>query len=148
MRYGAPSPEVVRRFYLLDRDNPTSIPAAVAAARQNARTLRPLISTEMRKQLNVFHAWLMALTEQEAAADQLSRLCVRMKEAAQLYTGITEGTFLRDQGWFLLQLGRQMERAEQTTRLLDIKSHLLLPGLVGIGSALDAALRAACGIGS
>lgn len=150
VRYGEPSPEAVRRFYLLDRDNPTSIPAAVAAARQNARTLRPLISTEMWQQLNVFHAWITALTEEEAAADQLSRLCARIKEAVQLNTGITEGTFFRDQGWFFLQLGRQIERADQTTRLLDIKYHLLLPSLADIGSALDlsqwhALLRAAAG---
>lgn len=149
-RYGAASPEAVRRFYLLDRDNPTSIPAAVAAARQNARTLRPLISTEMWQQLNVFHGWIGALTEEDAAADQLSRLCARIKEDVQLHTGITEGTFFRDQGWFFLQLGRQIERADQTTRLLDIKYHLLLPSLADIGSALDlsqwhALLRAAAG---
>ena len=45
----------VKRFYLLDRDNPTSIPYAMEAARTNARKLRPLISTEMWMQLNVFH---------------------------------------------------------------------------------------------
>ncbi|GIX11039.1 alpha-E domain-containing protein [Elioraea sp.] len=150
VRYGAASPEAVRRFYLLDRDNPTSIPAAVAAARQNARTLRPLISTEMWQQLNVFHGWIAALAEEDVAADQLSRLCARIKEGVQLQTGITEGTFFRDQGWFFLQLGRQIERADQVTRLLDIKYHLLLPSLADIGSALDlsqwhALLRAAAG---
>ncbi len=150
VRYGAASPEAVRRFYLLDRDKPTSIPAAVVAARQNARTLRPLISTEMWQQLNVFHAGITALTEEAAAADPLSRLCVCIKEAVQLDTGITEGTFFRDQGWFVLQLGRQIERADQTTRLLDIKDHLLLPSRADIGSALDqsqwhALLRAAAG---
>lgn len=147
-RYGAASPEAVRRFYLLDRDNPTSIPAAVAAARQNARTLRPLISTEMWQQLNMFHGWISALTEEDAASEQLSRLTARIKEGVQLHTGITEGTFFRDQGWFFLQLGRQIERADQTARLLDIKYHLLLPSLADIGSALDlsqwhALLRAA-----
>ncbi len=149
-RYGTPSPELVRRFYLLDADNPTSIPAAVAAARQNARTLRPLISTEMWRQLNEFHAWISTLTEEDILADRLSTLCARIKESVQLQTGITEGTFFRDQGWFFLQLGRQIERADQTTRLLDIKYHLLLPSLADVGSALDlsqwhALLRAAAG---
>jgi uncharacterized alpha-E superfamily protein len=150
IRYGTLSPEAVRRFYLLDRDNPTSIPASVTAARQNARTLRPLISTEMWQQLNVFHGWIGGLTEKDVAADQLSRLCARVKEGVQLHTGITEGTFFRDQGWCFLQLGRQIERADQTTRLLDIKYHLLLPSIADIGSALDlsqwhALLRAAAG---
>lgn len=149
-RYGEATPEAVRRFYLLDHDNGTSIPASVASARQNARTLRPLISTEMWTQLNMFHAWTSALSEEEVAGDGLSRLCARVKESVQLHTGITEGTFYRDQGWHFLQLGRFIERADQTTRLLDIKYHLLLPSLADVGSALDlsqwhALLRAAAG---
>jgi uncharacterized alpha-E superfamily protein len=148
--YGPATPEAVRRFYLLDPDNGTSIPASIAAARQNARTLRPLISTEMWVQINVFHGWTAALNEGEVAGDGLSRLCARIKENVQLHTGITEGTFYRDQGWHFLQLGRFIERADQTTRLLDIKYHLLLPSLADIGSALDlsqwhALLRAVAG---
>ena len=50
-----------------------------------------------------------------------------IKEACQTHTGITEGTFFRDQGWYFYRIGRNIERADQTTRLLDIKYHLLLP---------------------
>ena len=46
----------------------------------------------------------------------------------QAHTGTTEGTFFRDQGWHFYELGRALERADQTTRLLDIKYHLLLRG--------------------
>ncbi len=45
----------------------------------------------------------------------------------QAHTGITEGTLFRDQGWCFYQLGRLIERADQTTRLLDIRYHLLVP---------------------
>jgi len=48
----------------------------------------------------------------------------------QAHTGVTEGTFFRDQGWHFYELGRQLERADQTTRMLDIKYHLLLPASV------------------
>ena len=51
----------------------------------------------------------------------------RIKEGVQAHTGITEGTFFRDQGWLFYQLGRLIERADQTTRLLDIRYHLLVP---------------------
>ena len=47
--------------------------------------------------------------------------------SVQTHTGITEGTFFRDQGWLFYQLGRLIERADQTTRLLDIRYHLLVP---------------------
>ncbi len=115
----------IKRFYLLDRANPTSVPAAVEMARGNARTLRPLISTEMWLQLNVYSRDVMAIQPEELEGDHLNRLCARLKEGIQAHTGITEGTFFRDQGWNFYMLGRLIERADQTTRLLDIKYHLL-----------------------
>jgi uncharacterized alpha-E superfamily protein len=118
----------VKRYYLLDRDNPTGIPASLEAARTNARTLRPLISTEMWMQMNVFHREMLSIEEYQLQGDQLSRLCARIKDGVQAHTGITEGTFYRDQGWDFYQLGRLIERADQTTRLLDIRYHLLVPG--------------------
>jgi uncharacterized alpha-E superfamily protein len=45
----------------------------------------------------------------------------------QAHTGITEGTLFRDQGWHFYEMGRLIERADQTTRLLDIKFHRLAP---------------------
>ena len=118
----------IKRFYLLDAQNPNSIPACLEAARTNARKLRPLISTEMWMQLNVFHRDVMAIDPSELDGDALSRLCRQIKEGVQAHTGITEGTFFRDQGWHFYELGRQIERADQTTRLLDIKYHLLVSG--------------------
>jgi len=117
----------VKRYYLLDRDNPNSVPAALEAARTNARTLRPIISTEMWMQLNMFHRELLSVQEYELEGDRLSRLCGRIKMGVQEHTGITEGTFFRDQGYFFYMLGRLIERADQVTRLLDIRYHLLVP---------------------
>ena len=117
----------VKRYYLLDATNSTSIPGAIEAARTNARMLRPLISTEMWMQLNVFHRDILSIQPAELDGDALSRLCRRLKEGVQAHTGITEGTFFRDQGWHFYELGRLLERADQTTRMLDIKYHLLTP---------------------
>jgi uncharacterized alpha-E superfamily protein len=125
--YGAPAPETVKRYYLLDKQNPNSIGGSIEAARMNARTLRPLISTEMWKHLNVFHRDLLQVQEYELHGDSLSRLCTRIKEGVQAHTGITEGTLFRDQGWHFYEMGRLIERADQTTRLLDIKFHRLAP---------------------
>ena len=49
------------------------------------------------------------------AQAELNRLCAMIKESCQAHTGITEGTFFRDQGWYFYQLGRHIERADQTT---------------------------------
>lgn len=123
----APDGPAVKHFYLLDRANPGSVPFSLEAARTNARTLRPLISTEMWMQLNVFHRDVLATGREELEADALPRLCRRIKEGVQAHTGITEGTFFRDQGWHFYEMGRLLERADQTTRLLDIKWHTLPP---------------------
>ena len=142
--------ETVLNFYALDRDNPTSIASTVASARENARTLRPLISTEMWTQLNVFHAMLADLKPSDLRRAALSRFCTLVKEGCQTHTGIIEGTFYRDQGWYFYHLGKHLERADQTTRLVDIKYHALLPTPQHVGTAVDeagwnAVLRSAAG---
>jgi uncharacterized alpha-E superfamily protein len=123
----APTAENVKRFYITDHGNPNSIPACLESARTNARALRPLISTEMWMHLNMFHRDMLAIPPEDLVGDRLSRLCDRIKIGVQTHTGITEGTFFRDQGWIFYQLGRLIERADQTTRLLDIRYHLLVP---------------------
>ena len=140
----------VVNFYVIDSDNPTSIVSAIRFARENARTLRPLISTEMWVQLNVFYNRLASLEAADLAPGNLAGLFASIKEACQTHTGITEGTFFRDQGWYFYQIGRYIERADQTTRLLDIKYHLLLPDISDVGSPVDvsqwnALLRSAAG---
>ncbi|MFV3128663.1 alpha-E domain-containing protein [Niveispirillum sp. KHB5.9] len=127
----------VLNFYVLEQQNPTSIIAAIAAARENARQLRPLISTEMWAHLNMFYNRLLALEPADLAAHNIQRLCASIKEACQTHTGITEGTFFRDQGWYFYNLGRNLERADQTTRLLDIKYHTLLPSPRDVGTPID-----------
>jgi uncharacterized alpha-E superfamily protein len=127
-RHATASAENVLRFYVTDADNPTAIVSAIANARENARALRPLISTEMWVQLNVFYNWLKGLEETALAPGALTPLFTAIKEACQCFTGITEGTFYRDQAWYFYRLGRYIERADQTTRLLDTKYPLLSNG--------------------
>jgi uncharacterized alpha-E superfamily protein len=122
-----PDAQQVKSYYLLDRENPNSIPAVMEMARTNARTLRPIISTEMWVQINMLHRDLVSIKEQELRGDSLSRLCNRIKIGVQEHTGITEGTFYRDQGYFFYMLGRLIERADQMTRLIDIRYHVLVP---------------------
>jgi uncharacterized alpha-E superfamily protein len=148
--HGKASAQTVVSFYVIDHDNPNSIVSAIHFARENARTLRPLISTEMWAQLNVFYNNLAGLGPADLKPGNLAALFATIKEACQTHTGITEGTFFRDQGWYFYQIGRYIERADQTTRLLDIKYHLLLPDISAVGSSIDvsqwnALLRSAAG---
>jgi len=98
----------------------------VIAARENARSLRHLISTEAWTQLNVFYNRLQALGPADLTLARLSSLCASVKEDCQAHTGIVEGTFYRDDPWLFYQLGKHIERADSTTRLLDIDYHRFL----------------------
>lgn len=149
-RHGEATAETVLTFYLLDRENPTSIASSLFAARENARTLRPLISTEMWAQMNVFYNRFRQLTPADARPARISQIATFLKESCQAHAGITDGTFFRDQGWAFYCLGRYIERGDQTSRLVDIKYHTLLPSARDIGGAQDvnqwhALLRAAAG---
>lgn len=111
----------VLRFYTIDRANPTSLFANIHAARENARALRPLISTEMWTQLNMLYNRALGLKPADVAEEKLSQLCDWVKRGCDAHTGITAGTFYRDEGWCFYQLGAAIECADQTTRLLDVK---------------------------
>ena len=114
-------------FYLLDGDNPTSLQACIEAAKENARTLRALISTEMWLQINVFYGHIRALDTGRIVPEHFTAVCNMLKDGAQAHTGITEGTLYRDQAWHFYMIGRYLERADQTTRLLDTRFHALVP---------------------
>ena len=146
-----PTAENVLRFYVIDRDNPTSIWSALHAARENARALRPLISTEMWIQLNVFYNRIAALGPADVVEERVARLCAMIKEGCDTHAGITAGTFYRDEASCFYQLGAAIECADQTTRLLDAKLLGMPQGGDGdAGGAADAAywtalLRSAVG---
>ncbi len=148
--HGTANAESVARFYLVDRENPNSVQSSLFAARENARALRPLIPTEMWSQINVFYNRVRQLTAGDAAPSRVSGLCAYLKEQCQAHAGITDGTFYRDQSWAFYCIGKYIERADQTSRLVDIKYHTLLPSVDDVGGALDisqwhALLRAASG---
>jgi uncharacterized alpha-E superfamily protein len=67
----------------------------------------------------------------------LSRLCGQIKEGCQLHYGIANGTLYRDQIWAFYRIGTFIELCDQTTRLVDIKYHSLLPRASDVGTALD-----------
>lgn len=110
----------VLHFYILDRTNPNSIASCVANARENARTVRHLISTEMWTHLNILYAGMRKLTVRDIRQSNLSRLTRKIITDCQTFEGIAEGTFFRTEPWRYYTLGKCIERADQTTRTLDM----------------------------
>jgi len=127
----------VARYYLLDAGNSNSIPASLGMARENARSLRHLISTEVWRQLNIFHSEVDALTAQKVTSRRLHEVCQQIRYSCHTHFGLIDGTCYRDEAWLFNQLGVSLERADQTTRLLDINYFRLKEMDSGDGHSLD-----------
>jgi uncharacterized alpha-E superfamily protein len=117
----------VIHYYLLDRDNPSSIVSSIRAARENARSIRHFISTEMWTQINIFHSDVSQLQRRGSTVSDLSRILRDIVAGCQHFEGVAEGTFLRGEPWCFFKLGKYLERADQTTRILDMGYDRLIP---------------------
>ncbi|GJL93440.1 MAG: hypothetical protein DHS20C04_30990 [Hyphococcus sp.] len=111
----------VARFYLTDASNPNSVISAASAMKENARSLRHLISTESWRQVSLFHKSIATLQKRRFALSRLSEICSGIRDGCFTLRGVLDATCYRDEVWRFNQLGAAMERADQATRLIDIK---------------------------
>ena len=136
-RYSRVDAAGVLRFMALDPDNPSSIVSCARAARENARSVRGSITSEMWEVINATWLELQKLTGGELGSDRLLALFDWVKERSHLFRGVTVGTALRDEAFHFNRLGTFLERADNTARILDVKYHVLLPSIEDVGGAVD-----------
>ncbi len=129
--------ERITHFSLLDERNPGSVISCLKTARENARILRARLSTEVWNQVNRMNNWMRTLGPDDLRPLHLPTLCSQIQGQVQTHTGVLEGTLIRDAAWSFYQLGRQIERCDQTTRILDTKYHILLPSLADVDTDFD-----------
>ena len=120
-KYSEMNAENVILYYVTELENLSSIQGSVRAARENARALRALISTDMWSQLNDFYSRLLAFTKSDFTEMRLSRTCDAIKRGCYAEIGVAESTLYRDESWPFFRLGLFVERADQTSRLLDVQ---------------------------
>jgi uncharacterized alpha-E superfamily protein len=136
-RYGQATRENVIRFLAFDANNPNSILSCTRAARENARTVRDTISPEMWEQINTCYLMVNAAAGDREIMEQPYGFFTEVKKASQLFDGIADATMLHGEGWHFYRTGRLMERADKTSRLLDVKYFILLPSVAHVGTTLD-----------
>ena len=134
---GSPTSDKVLRFMVLDSTNPSSIYSLMHAARENGRSMRGLLTSEMYEDLNAM--WLELRDRSEAALNYggINEFFEWIKTQSHQFRGVTFGTMLRDEAYQFIRLGTFMERADNTVRLLDVKYHTLLPSASEVGGAVD-----------
>ncbi len=137
-RYGtAATKENVVQFLTFDTENPNSIIACARAARENARSVREIICSEMWEQVNSFYLMVTARDAGRRARESPHDFFTEVKTAGHLFTGLAEATMSHGEAWHFSRLGRLLERADKTTRLLDVKYFILLPSPADVGTAFD-----------
>ena len=130
------TPDSVMEFVTFEKKNPNAIISCIAA-RENARTVREQISSEMWEQLNRTFLYLrdgMARADFQDSPIDFYRGLVDKLHAFQ---GTSDATMIHGEGWDFLQLGKYVERADSTSRVLDIKYHILLPSGEQVGGHVD-----------
>jgi uncharacterized alpha-E superfamily protein len=118
--------EIVQ-FLLADPENPGSIVSSFKRARENARTLRDIFPTEAWELLN--QSFLEFIEELSTGLNKRTRFnfLKRIVLTSQTITGALEGTMNRNDAYTFLMLGRNVERADMTSRIVDVRSAQLLP---------------------
>ncbi|HEY9722560.1 MAG TPA: alpha-E domain-containing protein [Oscillatoriaceae cyanobacterium] len=116
-RYGALTPPDALEFWTLDAENPNSMVACMAAARENARTVQDQLSSEVWFQINRFFHALKGIGRQafwESPHDVLREI----RDAGYTLAGVIDSTMLHDERLAFYRMGRDIERAGWTVRLL------------------------------
>ncbi|MEO0801151.1 MAG: alpha-E domain-containing protein [Cyanobacteria bacterium J06642_2] len=135
-RYGEATQDNVVQFLAFDSDYPHSILSCLQVARENARSIREIISSEMWEQVNAFY-WMVKEAAKGKSIAQLHDFFTEVKLASHLFAGLMDATLSQGEGWHFGQMGRLLERADKTTRILDVKYFILLPTAAAVGTVLD-----------
>jgi uncharacterized alpha-E superfamily protein len=138
-RYGenAGTQENVLRFLIFDEQNPNSIASCVRAARENARSVRQSISSEMWETINRMHLNVRRASTDDSIREAPYDFLEEIKNANHLFIGLTESTMTNNESWHWGRLGRLLERADQTSRIVDVKYYFVLPTIEYVGMPYD-----------
>ncbi|MEM9643823.1 MAG: alpha-E domain-containing protein [Planctomycetota bacterium] len=125
----------VANFLAFDDRYPNSMLSSLRFARENARGIREVLSSETFEQINEFYHFVndAAVHKVEPTAEFFEQV----RNHALLYNGILDGTMSHDMRWHFANAGRLLERADKTSRILDVKYFNLLPNLEDVGTAVD-----------
>ncbi len=136
-KYRDPVQRNVESFMFFDHDNPGSVAACIAAARENGRIVRTALTSQVWDALNTAFQELKALERTERSELPLTRLTDWTLRNTALVRGSIAATQLRNDGHDFLNIGYLLERADNTARLMDVKYFVLLPRVDFVGSGLD-----------
>jgi uncharacterized alpha-E superfamily protein len=141
----------VIHFLALDQDYSNSIISCLRAARENARSVREIISSEMWEQVNRYYLELKDATQTDFASRNPHKFFKIITMRGHMFTGLMYSTMSHGEAFQFALTGLLLERADKTTRILDVKYFMLLPEAGDVNTPYDsiqwaAVLKSASGL--
>jgi uncharacterized alpha-E superfamily protein len=131
----------VTEFLVFDPANANSIVQSICQARENARMVRDQISQELWEELNRLYLFVRSPRAQDVWRRDVGEFFHEIKASSLHIIGIINATLVHNEGWRFVQAGLFLERADKTTRILDVRHHSLpetgLPARITPDEALE-----------
>ncbi len=115
----------VTEFLVFPPEHPNSIVQSVCSARENARMVRDQITQELWEELNRLYLFIRSPQAREVWRRSPSEFFQEVKSGSLHLIGIINATMVHDEGWWFVQTGQFLERADKTTRILDVRYETL-----------------------
>lgn len=136
-RYSIADEPSVLNFFTLDPENPNSIRNCINVARENLRGLRHHVSSEFWLDVNTLYLSAQNWNPDVFDSPGVYAFFLDLKDSFYRISGIRNSTLSRDFTYDFIRIGIMLERADEVSRMLDVKYHFLMPRLEDVGSAAD-----------
>src|ERR1700678_3290660 len=110
----------VTEFLVFQIENPNSLVSSIYQARENARMVRDQITIEFWEELNRLYWFVKTPQARKVWNESPSGFFQQIKSSSLHLIGLTEATLIHNEGWWFLQVGKFLERADKTSRILDV----------------------------
>jgi uncharacterized alpha-E superfamily protein len=124
--YRAFNEQNVLRFLIADSENPGSISNAIQFARENVRTTRDVLPGEVWEQVNHLHLYAREWADKSVGRRNRHKFLDQVIGRCQLINGLMMTTLVRDHAYRFIKLGHLLERADMTSRVIDVGAGALL----------------------
>jgi uncharacterized alpha-E superfamily protein len=124
--YPNPGPDTAERFFVAERNNPSSVRASLACARESIRTTRDIVPSEAWRSVNELCMYVAEELDADTSHRRRYGIHSRVVEGCQQISGLLADTMSHDAAYQFFRLGRGIERADMTTRIIDVAAAMLL----------------------
>jgi len=111
----------VTEFLVFQMENPNSIVSSICHARENARMVRDQITIEFWEELNRLYWFIKTPQARKAWGESPSEFFQQIKSSSLQLIGLSDATLIHNEGWLFSQVGKFIERADKTSRILDVR---------------------------